>query len=371
MSTKPNLNTLASEGPAGTDLLDAAGQPHTTGHRARLASSGPGRGVWLVLLLLLLGLTVLISLAVGSRPIPLATALNTILDPGFDSPEAQVIRELRLPRTLLGILAGLALGVAGALIQALTRNPLADPGILGVNAGAQFLLVIASVAFGSISVLASIWWALAGAAIATLAVYGLSLSQRGRTADPATLVLAGMSFGAVLSGVSTALMLLSPTTFDLMRIWGGGYLSGQTTQTVLGMAPFILVGLLLALACAGSLNAIGLGDRAARALGVRLGLVRCVVIASVTLLCGTATALAGPIGFVGLMVPHVARWLFGVQQGWILAMTCVMSPILLLAADIAGRLVVPGSELAAVIVTSFIGAPVLINLARRKNASTL
>ncbi len=336
-----------------------------------LVGSTGAKLAWLVGLIVLLGFTVLCSLAFGSRHIDLSVAWQTIVNPSFNTDEAQVIRQLRVPRTVLGVLAGIALGVAGALIQALTRNPLADPGILGVNAGAQFALVMASFVFGSLSVLSSIWWALGGALVATLAVYGLSLSKGGRSADPATLVLAGVAFGAVLSGITTALVLLRPQIFDMMRVYTAGNLNGHELPTVLLIVPFVAVGLVVSLCCAGSLNAIALGDAPAKALGVRIAPVRIAVIAAVTLLCGAATALAGPIGFVGLMIPHVVRWLFGVQQGWILIFTTVLAPVLLLGSDILGRVILPNAEVSAGIVTAFVGAPVLLILARRKKASTL
>ncbi|MGP9527765.1 FecCD family ABC transporter permease [Glutamicibacter sp. AOP5-A2-18] len=336
-----------------------------------LVDSTGAKILWLVGLLVLLAFTILCSLAFGSRHIDLSVAWRSIVEPSLNSEEVQVIRQLRIPRTVLGVLAGIALGVAGALIQALTRNPLADPGILGVNAGAQFALVTASFFLGSLSVVASIWWALVGALIATLAVYGLSLSRRGRSAEPATLVLAGVAFGAVLSGITTALVLLRPQIFDMMRVYAAGNLNGHELSTVVVIVPFVAVGLLISLCCAGSLNAIALGDAPAKALGVRIAPVRIAVIASVTLLCGAATALAGPIGFVGLMIPHVVRWLFGVQQGWILVFTTVLAPVLLLGSDILGRIILPHAEVSAGIVTAFVGAPVLLILARRKKASTL
>lgn len=326
---------------------------------------------WLVGLLALLAFTIVCSLAIGSRQIDPSVAWRSIVEPSFNSEEAQVVRQLRIPRTVLGVLAGIALGVAGALIQALTRNPLADPGILGVNAGAQFALVTASFLLGSLSVIASIWWALAGALAATLAVYGLSLSRRGRNADPATLVLAGVAFGAVLSGITTALVLLRPQIFDMMRVYAAGNLNGHELSTVMVIAPFVTVGLLISLFCARSLNAIALGDAPAKALGVRIAPVRIAVITAVTLLCGAATALAGPIGFVGLMIPHVVRWLFGVHQGWILIFSTVLAPVLLLGSDILGRIILPQTEVSAGIITAFVGAPVLLILARRKKASAL
>lgn len=337
---------------------------------ARLARGG-GRWGWWCVCAAGLALICVLSLMVGSRTISPAESLGALFQGRGEGADSQVIWDLRVPRTLLGLLVGAALGVGGALIQALTRNPLADPGILGVNAGAAFAVVIGTFVVGVTTISGSIWWALAGAGITTAAVYLLSLSGRGRAADPSTLVLGGMALGAVLQGISTGLSLVFPHVFSGMRVWSAGHLSDRPLSMIAPIVPFIAVGLLIAFACAGHLNAVALGDDAAKALGVRVGLLRVAVIVSVTLLCGAATALAGPVGFVGLMVPHVVRWCFGVDQRWILAFTVILAPVLLLGADLLGRVILWPNEVAAGIVTGFIGAPVLIFLARRRNASTL
>lgn len=337
---------------------------------ARLARGG-GRWGWWCACVAGLALVCVLSLMVGSRTVSPADSLAALFQGRGQTADSQVIWDLRVPRTLLGLLVGAALGVGGALIQALTRNPLADPGILGVNAGAAFAVVIGTFVVGVTTISGSIWWALAGASVTTAAVYLLSLSGRGRVADPSTLVLGGMALGAVLQGISTGLSLVFPNVFNGMRVWSVGHLSDRPLSMIAPIVPFIALGLLIAFACAGSLNAVALGDDAAKALGVRVGLLRVAVIVSVTLLCGAATALAGPVGFVGLMVPHVVRWCFGVDQRWIMAFTVVLAPVLLLGSDLIGRVILWPNEVAAGIVTGFIGAPVLIFLARRRNASTL
>lgn len=362
------MSTTLARPPARSDEAPVAVLAPTPA--ARLARGG-GRWLWWLACLGALALVCLLSLAVGSRGISPATTLEALFTGRGESADSQVIWDLRVPRTVLGLLVGAALGVSGALIQALTRNPLADPGILGVNAGAAFAVVMGTFVVGVTTISGSIWWSLLGAGATTVAVYLLSLSGRGRTADPSTLVLAGMALGAVLQGIATGLSLIFPKVFDGMRVWSAGHLSDRPLSMIAPVVPFIAVGLLLALLCGSSLNAVALGDDAARALGVRLGLLRVAVIASVTLLCGAATALAGPVGFVGLMVPHVVRWCFGVDQRWIMAFTVLLAPVLLLGADIIGRVVLWPNEVAAGIVTGFIGAPVLIFLARRRNASTL
>jgi iron complex transport system permease protein len=314
-------------------------------------------------------LVVLLSIAVGSRDIPLPTVIDALFAYD-DSNDHAIIQSLRLPRTVLGLLVGAALGIAGALIQALTRNPLADPGILGVNAGASFFVLIAVGYLGYTSLDAYIWFAFLGAIVTTVVVYLVGSAGRSG-ATPISLTLAGVAIGAILGGVSTALTLLNPSAFDRMRHWGAGALSGGNYDAVVTVAPFVIVGLVLAGAVARPLNAVALGDDLAKALGANIFRVRVVVVVAVTLLAGGATAAAGPIGFVGLMVPHVARWIVGPDQRWIFAYTVVLAPVLLLVSDIMGRIIMRPGEIQVAIVTAFVGAPVLILLARRRKVSGL
>jgi iron complex transport system permease protein len=306
---------------------------------------------------------------VGSRDIPLPTVIDALFAYD-DSNDHAIIQSLRLPRTVLGLLVGAALGIAGALIQALTRNPLADPGILGVNAGASFFVLIAVGYLGYTSLDAYIWFAFLGAIVTTVVVYLVGSAGRSG-ATPISLTLAGVAIGAILGGVSTALTLLNPSAFDRMRHWGAGALSGGNYDAVVTVAPFVIVGLVLAGAVARPLNAVALGDDLAKALGANIFRVRVVVVVAVTLLAGGATAAAGPIGFVGLMVPHVARWIVGPDQRWIFAYTVVLAPVLLLVSDIMGRIIMRPGEIQVAIVTAFVGAPVLILLARRRKVSGL
>ncbi|MFI6904529.1 FecCD family ABC transporter permease [Nonomuraea sp. NPDC050394] len=336
----------------------------------RLARSPVPLFAWLLGCVVLLLAAVLLSLMVGSAAISPRTVLAALLGEA-QSVEARTVIELRVPRTVLAVVAGGALAVAGALIQALTRNPLADPGILGVNAGAGFAVVIAVAFFGVSGVPGRIGAALTGAAVAAAVVYLIGSMNRARTAGPVTLVLIGLAFGAVLQGLAGAITLVRPKAFTLMRHWDTGALNDRTLAMVAQVLPLILLGLAIAFVVAPSLNAVALGDGPAKALGVRLGPVRTGVVAAVSLLCGATTALAGPIGFAGLMIPHVVRWLFGVDQRWIAAYSAVLGAVLLLVADVAGRLVLWPGELPAGIVTAFVGAPFLIVLARRKEASGL
>ncbi|MFJ6216663.1 FecCD family ABC transporter permease [Streptomyces sp. NPDC092296] len=317
---------------------------------------------------LLLALGVL-SLLVGAR----AIAPGTVWDALFhfdDSDEQVLVRELRVPRTVVGLVVGVALGLSGALIQGFTRNPLADPGILGVNAGASLAVTFAVAVLGFTAASQFIWFALAGAFGLTLLVYTLGSLGPGRS-TPVKLTLAGVAFSAVCGGLTSAMALKSTTTFDIMRFWGVGSIGGRSLDILPVAVPLIAVGVLLGLLSAGSLNALALGDEIARSLGTRLALTRVTVILSVTLLAGTAVAVAGPISFVGLMVPHIARWFVGPDQHWILPLTLVAAPAFLLAADIIGRVVLPSGELRVGLVTALVGAPVLVALVRRRKVSTL
>lgn len=357
---------------AGVVADQGAGEPLTAATPRRkngMARKNGSRLVWLLLWIGVLALAVAASLALGSKPLPLDLVWRALT--AYDgSNDAAIVLELRVPRTISGLLVGAALGLAGALIQALTRNPLADPGILGVNAGASFAVTIGVALFGGLTIYGMLWWAFAGAIAATVTVYAIgSLGRGGGT--PIRLTLAGVAFGAVLGGVASGITLLRPDVFDAMRHWGAGSLSGQTVGVVGAVAPFILVGVVIGVACTRPLNAIALGDDLARAVGARIVPTRIAVVIAVTLLCGAATAAVGPVGFVGLMVPHIARWFVGPDQRWIVPFTLVGAPVLLLVSDVVGRLVLRPGELQVGIVTAFIGAPVLIWLVRRSKASGL
>ncbi len=327
------------------------------------------RAIGLLALLVILGVAVIASLAVGARAIPPLEVLQVLL--GQDSGQnAVVINDLRMPRTLIAIVAGGALGVSGALIQAVTRNPLADPGILGVNAGAAFALAMGTGLLGVSGALGTLALASLGAFGASVLVYVIGSIGRGG-ASPVRLILAGVALGAVLAGVTRAIVLTDRERFAVMTSWESGSLLDRDISLLGPSLPFVILGLGIALAIASSLNAIALGDDLASALGANVMRTRILAVTAVMLLAGTATALAGPIAFVGLMVPHAVRWIVGPDQRWIIGYSALAAPSLLLIADVIGRVVLESGELPAGIVTALVGAPVLIFLVRQRKASEL
>jgi ABC-type Fe3+-siderophore transport system permease subunit len=331
--------------------------------------SGPRRRLigLIVALTVLLGLLVA-SMMIGSTAIAPTVVWDALFHPSNDIDQF-AIRDFRLPRTVVGLVVGMALGVSGALIQALTRNPLADPDILGLNAGASFAVTVAVGLLGVRDIQSYMWFAFAGALIVTLLVLALGSTRRGQS--PVMMVLAGVCVGAVLRGAGSALELTNPDAFDAIRSWNAGSIVSRPLDLLWPTLPFFAIALLLAFAVSGPLNAMALGDELAVAQGVRLARSRILAIIALTLLAGGATAIAGPIGFVGLMVPHVARWIVGPDQRWIFAYSALLGPILLLASDILGRVVMRPGEIPVGIVTAFVGAPVLIALVRQKKASGL
>ncbi|MER6915051.1 iron chelate uptake ABC transporter family permease subunit [Streptomyces sp. NPDC000594] len=365
----PPSGKSGTPGTPGTPGTGVTGGEDGGRRRPGLVSTNAGRTLGLLVSLAVLGACLVLSLAFGAKSIPVADVWQALTaDDG--SEDAFIVRDLRVPRAFLGLIVGAALGVSGALIQALTRNPLADPGILGVNAGAGFAVTIGVAFLGLTSIGQYLGMSFAGAVVTTTLVYVLGSAGRGG-ATPVQLTLVGVALSAVLAGISAAVALLRPEVLDAMRGWAAGSLAARDWDVFRAVLPFIAAGLVLALLSARSLNAIALGDDLARSLGAGIGRTRIMVVVAVTLLAGAATAAAGPIGFVGLMVPHVVRWFVGPDQRWIIPYTIVCAPILLIVSDTVGRVVLTPQELQVGIVTAFIGAPVLILLVRRKKASGL
>ncbi|WP_041996741.1 MULTISPECIES: FecCD family ABC transporter permease [unclassified Streptomyces] len=325
------------------------------------------RAAGLLLALCVLLLVCVASIAVGAKSISPADVWHGLFHASGTDNDV-IVTDVRLPRTVLGLLVGAALGLAGAVMQALTRNPLAEPGLLGVNAGASAAVVSAISFLGVTSLTGYVWFAFAGAAVVSVAVYVLGGS---RGATPVRLALAGTAASAALFGYVNAVQLLDSAALDRLRFWTVGSLASADMSTVGKVWPFIAAGVLLALLIARPLNAMEMGDDTARSLGARLTRTRVLAMLSVTLLCGAATAACGPIVFIGLMVPHLVRTVTGPDMRWILPYAAVLAPVLLLGSDVLGRVVARPSELQVGIVTALIGGPVFVQLVRRKRMAQL
>lgn len=317
---------------------------------------------------LLLAFALVLSIFVGSGDLSPRVVLDALTGDGTTTNDL-LVRDYRVPRTVLAVLAGIALALAGVVMQALTRNPLADPGLLGVNAGAYFAIVVGTGFFGVGIASGQIVWGIAGAGVAAAVVY--LIGTTGVAAGlPVKLVLTGVAIGAVLSGFSQAITFANPTVFDRVRFWSVGSLQGRQLDSVAAVWLLIVVAAVAVLLLARSLNALTMGEDVARALGTRIPLVRGIGFVAITVLCGAATAAVGPITFVGLVVPFVARFTVGVDHRWIVAFSLIVGPLLVLLADVLGRVLV-GSELPVGVVTAFVGAPVLIALVRRSRMRSL
>ncbi|MFI8894287.1 FecCD family ABC transporter permease [Streptomyces paradoxus] len=338
--------------------------------RAETAPAPPTRravrAFGLLLSLAILVLVALASIAIGAKELSLGQVWHGLFEDS--GTYGDVVVAERLSRTLLGLLAGAALGLAGAVLQALTRNPLADPGLLGINAGASAAVVTAITYFGVTSLSGYVWFAFFGAAAVGALVWFLGGS---RGATPVRLALAGTAISAALYGYLQAVMIMDEAALGKMRFWTVGSLASATDSTITQVLPFLLTGTVLALALARPLNAMAMGDDTAKALGADLNRTRALSMLAATVLCGAATAACGPIVFVGLMVPHVVRSFTGPDLRWILPYAAILSPVLLLGADVIGRIVARPSELQVGIVTAILGGPVFIFLVRRRRTAQL
>ncbi|MEU6881444.1 iron ABC transporter permease [Streptomyces sp. NPDC046712] len=313
-------------------------------------------------LTLLLALAVCASLAIGTKSVPLGDVLAAL--GGSTDGDAVVVRELRMPRTLLGLLAGLALGAAGAVAQDITRNPLGDPGLIGVSAGAAFAVAAGIGMFGLTSSYQYVWFAFVGGALAGLLAYAVGGTGHGG-ATPAKLALAGAAVTVLLEAFTNALVLLDVRTLDQYRSWAVGSLAGRDAGLGVQILPFVAAGLLLALALGGRLNALALGDDLAATLGTKVVVTRALGAVAVIVLTGAAVAACGPVTFVGLVVPHVVRAFTGPDARRLVPCSALGGAILLLGADVVGRIVARPGELQAGVVTALIGAPFLALLVKR------
>ena len=325
---------------------------------------------WVLFGLGLLVCAFICSLLVGPVPVDLRTVWASLFDFSPDDTSQVVVRQLRFPRTLLAITAGSCLAVAGSITQGVTRNPLGGPGILGINAGAAFAMVTAIHGLNILTPKGYVWFAFLGALAAGTLVYGVARVGPGGI-TPVKLALAGAVLTALLSAWTSTLLLLDEETLDQARFWLAGSLAGRGTEEIRLLFPLILVAVCAAVLLGSSLNALALGEEAAASLGQRVGIVRLGSgLVSVTL-AASAVAIAGPIAFLGLAVPHIARTLVGPDYRWITVLCLLFGPSLLLVADILGRIVVSPQELQVGIVTSLVGAPFLIFLVRSKRLAQL
>ncbi|MFF7451452.1 MULTISPECIES: iron chelate uptake ABC transporter family permease subunit [unclassified Streptomyces] len=345
----------------------------------RTAPPGPTplhrrRVVGLGALVAILAVAAAVSLAVGAR----ALSPDEVWHGLFAAPESDrrlteirlIVQTVRVPRTVLAVVAGIALGVGGALIQGYTRNPIADTGLLGVNSGASFAVVSAVTVFGLGSPFQYVWFGFLGAAAAGVVVFGLSSLGRG-AGNPLTLALAGQGVAVFLAAMTTAIALTDQAALNALRFWNAGSVAGVGFDVIWPVTGFIAVGLVLALTALPAINLLNLGDDVARGLGVNIALSRTVGIVAITLLAGAATAACGPIAFLGLMVAHVARYLTGPDYRWLVPYAGLLGAIVLLVCDIVGRLVVRPGELDAGVVVALLGAPffaALVWLGKFKNA---
>ncbi|QCD59636.1 FecCD family ABC transporter permease [Streptomyces hawaiiensis] len=325
-----------------------------------MAKARRRRVVGLGILLAVLVVAAALSLAVGARALSPAEVWHGL----FGAPTSDqrlteirlIVETVRVPRTVLAIVAGIALGIGGALIQGYTRNPIADTGLLGVNTGASFAVVSVIAVFGFSNPFQYVWFAFLGAAVAGVVVFGLATIGRG-AGNPLTLALAGQGITVFLMAMTTAVALSNQASLNALRFWNAGSVAGVGFDVIRPVTVFVAVGVVLALTTLPSLNLLNLGDDVARGLGVNIALSRTVGITAITLLAGAATAACGPIAFLGLMVAHVARYLTGPDYRWLVPYAGLLGAVVLLVCDMVGRLVVRPGELDAGVVVALLGAP--------------
>lgn len=308
----------------------------------------------------------LLSLRFGSLEISSLHAWEAVFRYNDEIYEQVIVRELRVPRTLIALAVGGSLGIAGAVMQGVTRNPLAGPSILGVSAGASFGVTTAIYVLGVSTPSQFVWFAFPGAALAAIVVFGVASSGRGG-ATPVRLALAGVVVSALLASWTSALLLLSEETMDLVRFWSVGSVAGRPLDVLWDVLPLMIPAALACLFLGHQLNVLSMGEESARGLGMNTTRVRLIASALVVVLTGSAVSVAGPIAFVGLATPHIARSLVGSDYRWVLPYSFLLGSILLVLADTAGRVAARPSEIQVGVVMAFIGAPFLIALARRRS----
>ncbi|MEX5299930.1 iron ABC transporter permease [Kocuria sp. CPCC 205292] len=325
------------------------------------------RGQWLAVLLAVALGAVVLSVCVGGRPSTPAEAWHAVLTPTGTVMDV-TIRELRWPRTVTAVVVGTCLGLAGVLVQGHTRNPIADPGLLGINQGAALAIVGVTAAAGTVAPLTQALLAFGGALAAVVVVFLIGSAAR-HGATPITLVLAGAAVSALCTGLVSAIVLLDDQALDTLRFWQVGSVAVRNGSLEV-LWPFLALGLALTAANVGALNSLSLGEDVARGLGVSVLRARITGIAAITLLAGAAVTLAGPIAFAGLVVPHMARAVMGTDYRWLVPAGALAGAAVLLLADTAGRVVARPGELSVGVVLAAVGAPFFVHLARRRKPAT-
>lgn len=319
-------------------------------------------GIYLISIFLLI-ICLMLSLAFGSKNVGFSQAINALINSDDMSFSAIVVRE-RIPRTIFSVMAGASLGISGALMQSITRNPIADPSILGVNTGASLFVVIGIAFFNINSANEYIWIALAGAGITSIFVYGIaSMGSGGMT--PIKLALAGSATSAVLTSLVSVIILPRSEVMNAYRFWQVGSVSGATWDSINLILPYLIIGLIISIILTPALDVLALGDDVATGLGVNIGIIRIICAIAGVILCGAITAIAGPIGFVGLMIPHSIRLILGANLRGVVPMSAIGGAVLLTISDVLGRVIGSPGELQVGIITAFFGAPILIIIARK------
>ena len=377
---------------SGTHCQFVAAEPTPTlvsQSATRQSTSAAKKVVGLVVMAMLLAFLIVASIILGAKvtssaqvyqALPLAwdmlqsrTDVASAIAAGYSeelTEIAGIIATMRIPRTILAMLVGAALGLAGAVIQALTRNPLADPGMLGVSAGAALAVAGGIYLFGISSMMGLLWLAFAGAGITSLLVLGISNSGLGK-GDTLGLVLAGAALSATLAAVTSGIVYIDPQALDALRFWQAGSVTGRGFEVITPVVPPILLGAVIALSLGPSLNLLSLGAETAQSLGANVVRTSLLGFAVITVLAGAATAAAGPIGFIGLMVPHIVRVFTGPDYRWLLPYSALGGATLLLLADVAGRVILRPGEMQAGVIVALIGAPAFIWLVRNRKLVAL
>ncbi|MBE6080208.1 MAG: iron ABC transporter permease [Veillonella sp.] len=323
---------------------------------------------WLLGSLLFVGLILLAgySLTVGARHIPLPIIWKALVAYDPSQVDELLVRTLRVPRLLLALACGLSFGVAGALMQGITNNPMASPSIMGVNSGAALGLAVAMILLPDSSLNITILFAFAGAALATVIIMALA-NRNGSRMSPVFLALAGTAVSAVLLAITQALVVYFDVAQDL-SYWTAGGISGVRMPQVLLLWPWTLLGLIMAVALSKSVTLLSFGEEMAIGLGGHMGRIRFLAGLAVLILCGSAVAIAGPIGFVGLVTPHMARQLVGIDYRKVIPITALLGAILLVAADLVARGAASPFEIPLGAITALIGVSFFLYLANRKGA---